>query len=181
MGQQNECALPSATGERPPGDTSRDCHWLLDGPTADSDDLHFDAVANLQMQWEEWSRVLTERSVRDEDPDRIFLVRHVAFHPHKPPPNARVRPRDNSPTQPHSPSPWTANPLGTHPTRELRAKAARRRQTRASSSESMPQRLEPSDADSGQQNSVMTWTMRPWRKRCARKPHQPRFSGPTSG
>ena len=61
-----------------PGTRAEIAIALLDGPAANWAELRFDAVANLPMQWEGWSRALIERFVREQDPDRAKdQIRHA--------------------------------------------------------------------------------------------------------
>ncbi len=61
-----------------PGTRAEIAIALLDGPAADWAELYFDAAANLHEQWADWSQALTDRFVREQDPERAQdLVRHV--------------------------------------------------------------------------------------------------------
>ena len=61
-----------------PGTRAEIAVTLLDGPAADWAELRFDAVANLPMPWASWSRALTERFVRELDPERAKeQIRHI--------------------------------------------------------------------------------------------------------
>ena len=61
-----------------PGTRAEIAVTLLDGPAADWAELHHDADAHLNIDWAEWSQLVVDRFVRDQDPDRAKdQLRHV--------------------------------------------------------------------------------------------------------
>ena len=61
-----------------PGTRAEIAVTLLDGPAADWAELHHDADAHLNIDWAEWSQLVIDRFVRDQDPDRAKdQLRHI--------------------------------------------------------------------------------------------------------
>ena len=64
--------------EDQPGTRAEIAVTLLDGPAADWAELHHDADAHLNIDWADWSQLVIDRFVRDQDPDRARdQLRHI--------------------------------------------------------------------------------------------------------